>query len=578
MRALGLGGRLATWRLWVLGAGFATCAAMVLARLVLYQVLEFERFQLLAENTQVLERQINPKRGALLDANGRPLAISVMYDNLYVYGPYVRDPDKTATALAPLLEMSPSEILAKIDRDKKVKVLLKERLPAPVSARVEALGLPGLELVPTPYRNYPEGSIAAQLLGFVGVDGHGLAGLELSYDEELFGQPGRLVSAHDSTGQEIALARREYQPARDGADLVLTIDRYLQRVAERELQQAVVANKATGGHILIMDPTTGALLAAASWPTYSLTEPLRPEQQALMKPTIVTNVYEPGSVMKIVTLAAGLEEGVITPDTTMVDNGSVIVDGVRISNWDYNGHGPITMRQMLVYSSNVGSTFVSTRLGPERFYKYFELFGFGQLSGVRLPGEVPGSYRTPDDPHWTRVDLATNSFGQGVAVTPLQMLSAVAAIANDGVLMRPMLVKEVRHGDEVEPIAPEAVRRVVSSQTAAQVTDIMVSVMEQPGLQPHRVPGYVLAGKTGTADFPTTTGYEKNRTYASHVGFGPAQHPRWVMLVRIDAPEALYGGVAAAPVFKRMAEELMTYLRIPPTEPRPTPRATPGGR
>lgn len=572
------GKRLTSWRLWVLAVGFATCAAVVLARLVSYQVVEFARFQALAEHTQVLERQINPKRGALLDANGRPLAISVMYDNLYVYGPHVRDPGQTAAALAPLLEMSPSEILLKIDRDKKVKVLLKERLPAPVSARIESLGLPGLELVPTPYRNYPEGSIAPQLLGFVGVDGRGLAGLELSYDEELYGQPGRLVSAHDTAGQEIAMARREYQPARDGADLVLTIDRYLQRVAERELAQAVAANKAIGGHILIMEPSTGALLAAASWPTYSLTEPLRPDQQALMKPTIVTNVYEPGSVMKVVTLAAGLEEGVITPDTTTVDGGSVIIDGVRISNWDFNGHGTITMRQMLVYSSNVGSAFVSRQLGPERFYKFLDLFGFGQLTGVRLPGEVPGSYRTPDDTGWTRVDLATNSFGQGVAVTPLQMLTAIAAIANDGVLMRPMLVKELRRGDEVVPIAPEAVRRVVSSQTAAQVTDIMVSVMEQPGLKPNGVPGYVLAGKTGTADFPTATGYERNRTYASHVGFGPAQHPRWVMLVRLDAPEALYGGAVAAPVFKRMAEELMTYLRIPPTEPRPTPRATPGAR
>ena len=574
----GAGARIAAWRLWVLAAGFATCAAVVLARLVNYQVLEFDRFHTLAENAQMLERQINPKRGALLDTNGRPLAISVMYDNLYVYGPYVRDPAKTAAALAPLLEMPEREILAKIDREKKVKVLLKERLPAPVSARVESLGLPGLELVPTPYRNYPEGSIAPQILGFVGVDGHGLAGLELSYDEELFGQPGRLVSAHDTTGQEIAVARREYQPARDGVDLVLTLDRYLQRVAERELQQAVVANKATGGHILVMDPSTGALLVAASWPTYSLTEPLRPEQQSLMKSTIVTDVYEPGSVMKVVTLAAGLEEGVVTPDTTTQDPGSVIIDGVRISNWDYNGHGTITMRQMLIYSSNVGSSFLSGRLGPERFYKYIDLFGFGQLTGVRLPGEVPGSYRTPEDPTWRRIDLATNSFGQGIAVTPLQMPTAVAAIANDGILMRPMLVKEMRRGDEVIPVAPEAVRRVVSSHTAEQMTDVMISVMEQPGLKPNGVPGYVLAGKTGTADFPTANGYEKNRTYASHIGFGPAQSPRWVMLVRIDAPEALYGGAVAAPVFKRMAEELMTHLRIPPTEPRPTPRPAPGGR
>lgn len=359
---------------------------------------------------------------------------------------------------------------------------------------------------------------------------------------------------------------------------MLTIDRYLQRVAERELQRAVAENKGIGGQLLIMDPSTGGLLAAASWPTYSLTESIRPDQQALMKPTIATNVYEPGSVMKIVTLAAALDEGVVTPETTTQDGGSVIIDGVRISNWDHNGHGTMTMRQMLIYSSNVGSSFVSGRLGPERFYKYIDLFGFGQLTGIRLPGEAEGSYRTPEDPSWRRIDLATNSFGQGIAVTPLQMLTAVASIANDGILMRPMLVKEMRRGDEVVPNSPGAVRRTVSSATAEQMTDIMISVMEQPGLKAQNVPGYVIAGKSGTADFPTTVGYLKDRTYASFIGFGPTQNPRWAMLVRIDAPEAMYGGAVAAPVFKRMAEELMTYLRIPPTEPRPTPRATTGTR
>lgn len=561
--------------MWVLAVAFATCAALIVTRLYNFQVLDHERFRGLADEEQIHDQVIYPKRGALLDAGRRPLAISVMYDNLYAYGPAIKDPNRVAGALAPLLEMPEREILGKLDPTRHQSVLIRGKLPAELSARVSALRLPGVYLQSTPYRNYPEGSIAAQLLGFVGVDANGLAGLELQLDEALTGEKGRLISARDTTGQEITAARRAYQAPRDGADVVLTIDRYLQRVAERELQAAVAQNKAIGGQILIMEPSTGALLAAASWPTYSLTEELRAEQQALIKPTIATDVYEPGSVMKLVTMSAGVEEGVVTPDTVVQDPGSVLIDGVRISNWDFSGHGTITMRQVLIFSSNVGSSFVSRRLGPDRFYKYFDLFGFGAHSDVQLPGEAEGSYRTPEDPAWRPIDLATNSFGQGVAVTPLQMITAVAALANDGVRMRPSLVRELRNGDEITPMAPEAVRRVVSSRTAEQMADMMVSVMQQPALQAHRIPGFVIAGKTGTADFPGEGGYQVNRTYASQVGFAPVTNPRWAMMVRIDAPEAMYGGTVAAPVFKRMAEELFTYLRIPPSEPQARPRATP---
>jgi cell division protein FtsI/penicillin-binding protein 2 len=566
MRTASRDARAPAWRVWVLAVAFATCAVLVVSRLYSFQIVDHERFRGLADDEQVQDQIIHPKRGALLDGGRRPLAISVMYDNLYAYAPAIKDPGRTAALLAPLVEMPEREVLAKFERESHTAILIRGRLPAELSARIAGLRLPGIYVQPTPYRNYPEGSIAAQVLGFVGMDARGLAGLELSYDEPLRGDPGRIVTARDTTGQEITAARLTYVAPRDGADVVLTLDRYLQRVAEHELQQAVQQNKAIGGQILVMEPSTGAILAAASWPTYSLLEELRPEQQGLVKPTIATDVYEPGSVMKLVTMSGGIEEGVVTPDSTVQDPGSVLVDGVRISNWDFSGHGTITMRQVLIFSSNVGSSFVSRRLGPERFYKYLDLFGFGQMTGVRLPGEAEGSYRTPEDAAWRPIDLATNSFGQGVAVTPLQMLTAAAAIANDGVLVRPMLVRELRRGDEVTPLAPESVRRVISSRTAEQMTDMMISVMQQPALQAHRIPGYVVAGKTGTADFPGEGGYQQNRTYASHIGFGPAQNPRWVMMVRIDAPEAMYGGTVAAPVFKRMAEELFTYLRIPPSD------------
>ena len=569
MRALSGDAIANTWRLWVLAIAFVACGSVVLARLYTFQVVEHERFRGMADDEQVHEQIIHPKRGAILDTGRRPLAISVMYDNLYAWGPAVKDPDRTAQALAPLLEMPEAEVRATLDPGRRIAALIRSRLPAELSARVQARiveqKLSGIYVQPTPQRNYPEGSIAPQVLGFVGADARGLAGLELSFDDELHGEAGRVVSARDTTGQEIFIAPRQEFLARDGADLVLTIDRYLQRVAERELVDAVQQNKAIGGKILIMDPSTGGILAAASWPTYNVTEPPRPEQAALQKPTIVTDVYEPGSVMKVVTMSAAIDEAAVTPETTVNDPGSVLIDGVRIQNWDGGGHGMITMRDVLIYSSNVGSSFVSRQLGPDRFYKYVDLFGFGQATGVGLPGEGEGSYRTPEDPTWKPIDLATNSFGQGVAVTPLQMLNAVAALANDGVLMRPMLVKELWRGDEVTPVAPEPIRRVVTSRTAQVMTDMMVSVWQQPALQQNRIAGYTIAAKTGTADFPSAQGYLQNRTYASQIGFGPIPNPRWAMLVRLDAPEGLYGGAVAAPVFKRMAEELFTHLRIPPT-------------
>jgi stage V sporulation protein D (sporulation-specific penicillin-binding protein) len=444
-------------------------------------------------------------------------------------------------------------------------VPLRSRLSSATAAQVESLRLPGVYLREQPARQYPEGSIAPQVLGFVGLDTKGLAGIEFSFEEELAGRPGVLQSERDTTGQEIAVGERVLVEPRHGADLVLTIDRVVQRLAERTLAEAVTANKASGGLILVMQPDTGALLAMASLPTYNLTdEPLyKPGQEALYKTVLVTNQYEPGSVMKVVTMAAGLEEKLVTPQSTVRDNGSVEVGGAVLRNWDHRANGVITMTQVLGYSSNVGAQHVSGLLGPERFYNYVEAFGFGKPTGIRLPGEAAGTVRTPADPAWGRIDLATNSFGQGIAVTPLQMLTAISAVANDGVLMRPQIVREIRRDGRAESVKPEPVRRVISSGTAATLSDMLAQVMQHPMLEPHQLPGYRFAGKTGTADFPTNLGYTSGKTYASIVAFGPLPGPRFSILIRVDAPAAIYGGVVAAPVLKKMSQDLVAYYRLP---------------
>ncbi len=557
------------WRLMTICTVFAGCALLLLYRTYHYQVVEYQRFQALASDEHRFEKQIVPRRGDILDRNGRPLAISVMYESLYAYPPSVKDPRSLASTLAPLIGEPPETVLAKLQSGSKAAVLLKQKLPADVSTKIANLKLPGVFLQREPFRGYPEGNIMAQVLGFVGKDFKGLAGLELSLDRELGGEPGLLEAERDTEGGQIAIGRRELVPPKDGSDAILTVDRYIQRMVERELADALKQYKARGGVIIVMDPKTGGILAMASEPTYDLTaeEVYDPKRKEIYKPTAVTDMYEPGSVMKIVTMAAGLEEKLVTPSTTFVCKGVAIINGVRIHNWDYGSHGTESMTQVLINSCNIGAQYVSGLLGADRFYRYVRDFGFGEPTGIDLMGESAGRVRTPADEGWSRIDLATNAYGQGIAVTPIQMVRTVAAIANDGVLVKPMIVKAFRQGDSLRDVPPVQVKRVISSETAKTLTDMMVHVVEDNSLKMSVVPGYKIAGKTGTADIPMGGVYNTNVTYASQVGFAPAYAPKFAMLVRIDGPEKQYGGLVASPVFKRIAEQLFAYMSIPPTEP-----------
>jgi cell division protein FtsI/penicillin-binding protein 2 len=572
----GAGRRAQLGRLHLLSAVFAGVLVLLGYRLFIIQFVEHERYAELARDERFQKHELPARRGALLDANGHPLAVSVLYDAVEIAGAEVRDPQLVAASLAPLLEMRQEDILAGIDQSSKVLKPIKRRLPSAVAAQVEQLKLRGIYLRQLPERMYPEGNIAAQVLGFTGQESNGLAGVEFSLDDLLAGTPGLVQSERDTDGKELALGQRHVlKEPQQGADLVLTIDRFVQRLAERTLAEAVASNKAIGGQILVMDPKTGAIIAMAAWPTYNLTDEdrLKPGQETVYKTVQVTNQYEPGSVMKPITIAAGLQEQLVSPTTTVNDNGRMEIGGATIQNWDQLANGSITMTEVLIRSSNVGTLQVSTMLGPDRFYRYLDAFGFGKPTGVDLPGEVPGTVRTPIDQGWSRVDLATNSFGQGVAVTTLQMLTALSAIANDGVLMKPKIVREIRRDGRAEPVAPEPVSRVISPETARTLTEMLIKVLDQPLLQQYKLPGYTFAGKTGTADFPTALGYGSGKTYASIFAFGPLPEPRFAMLVRLDAPEEVYGGRVATPVMKRLAEELVTYYRIPAGTPVPAPTA-----
>lgn len=558
-------------RLALICALFGGCVLVLTWRLYTFQVLDTTRYQQMADAERHAEIPIIPARGTLYDTNGSPLAVSVRYDSVYVLGSLVGSndrADRAAATLSPVLEVPAQDLRAAIDPRSGRPVVLKSGVPSAVAEQVQQLALPGVYLDKEPIRQYPEGSLAAQVLGFVGRDFSGLAGLELSYDQELAGTPGVIDTEKDTAGQEITLGRRLLTPPREGSDLVLTIDRFAQRVAERLLNQAVLDNKASGGLILVMEPGTGNILAAANNPTYNLTadEIYDPQQADRYKSKIVTDQYEPGSTLKTVVMSAAIDLGLVTPNTTMEDTGVAVVAGSVIHNWNGAANGTSTMTQILIHSSNVGMTWVSGVLGADNLYAYFNRYGFGQPTGLRLPGEVGGTVRTTTDPSWTRVDQATNAYGQGIAVTPIQLLQAVSVFAQDGHLVRPRLVRAIRGPDGLQDLAPEVERQVISPETAHTMLQMMIAVDEQPDLKPYRVAGYRVAVKTGTADTPTNVGYNTALTVGSLVALFPAEQPRFAVLIRLDGPERLYGGIVAAPVLKDLAQELLAYYRIPPSQ------------
>lgn len=563
----GLAGQL---RLACVCALFLGSTLVLIWRLYTFQVVEADYYQRLADQERHAQIPIVPTRGTLLDSNGNPLAVSVNFNSVYVLGSLVGGVDKAdklAQTLSGVLETPADQLRAKIDPTSQRPVVLKSGVPSAVAEQIKQLGLPGVYLDIEPRRQYPEGSLAAQILGFLGRDGSALGGLELSYADQLAGTPGVIDTEKDTAGQEIALGRRLITPPVQGADLVLTIDRYVQREAERLLNQAVIDNKASGGLILVMEPRTGNILAAANNPTFSLTadQIYNPDQADRYRAKIVTDQYEPGSTLKTLAMSAAIDTGTVTPNTMMQDTGVAVVAGTVIHNWNGAANGPSTMTDILIHSANVGMVWVSGKLGPDLLYDYYARYGLGQPTGLRLPGEVAGTVRTNRDPGWTRVDQATNAYGQGIAVTPVQLLQAVAVFANDGQLVRPRLVREIRGPDGVQDPPPDVERQVISADTAHTMLKMLVAVHEQPDLKPYRVPGYHIAAKTGTADTPTNVGYNTALTVGSLVALFPAEAPRFAVLIRLDGPEKLYGGIVAAPVLKDLAQELLSYYRVPPS-------------
>jgi cell division protein FtsI/penicillin-binding protein 2 len=432
---------------------------------------------------------------------------------------------------------------------------------------IDSWGLVGLQLDPQARRVYPEGDTAAHVLGFVNSNGNGFYGVEGYYDNLLKGKAGVQVGEKNPFGKMIPLGIGHFVPPVAGGTVYLTIDRSVQSLIEQELEKAVVGYGAQRGSVVVLQPKTGAVLGMASYPAYNPNNYSQSDENLFFDP-VVSEQYEPGSVFKIITMAAGLDAGVVTPETIIYDGGSMEVGGRVIYNWDRQGHGNVNMTEVLAQSLNVGAAQVAAALGKDRFYTYVKRFGFGRLTEIDLGSEGPGTLKTPQDANWYQSDLGTNSFGQGIAVTPMQITAAVAAIANDGLLMKPHVVQRVVNGERDVEVPSTPVRWAVTAETAHTLTGMLVEALKKADSQAI-VPGYKIAGKTGTAEIPVPGGYHPTLTLASFVGFLPADDPQIVVLVIIDRPtSSRWGSKTAAPTFRSIAQQLVVLLNIPPDDMR----------
>lgn len=434
---------------------------------------------------------------------------------------------------------------------------------------LEDRNLPGIVLEEQEVRTYPEKTLAAHVLGYVGYQEEGRVGrygVEGYFDDELAGDLGFLSSERDATGKYIGSASREFRPAQDGSDVILTIDRVVQSFIEEELKAGVEKYGAERGSILVMNPQTGAIVGMATYPTFDPNYYYAINEARVQLNPVVSDIFEPGSILKPLVMAAAIEEEKVQPDTTFVDSGPVNVAEYRIDTFDGKHFGKQTMTQVLEQSNNVGMVWVGQQLGAETLYDFFRRFGLGERTGVELEGETQN--QIPEPAAWDITTVATTSFGQGIALTPLQALNAINALANHGKLMQPHVVAEVRQANgETDVTTPQEVRQVVSPATAERLSAMMVSVIENGVATLARVPGYYLAGKTGTAQVPDERGkYSPDRKIISFVGYGPVEDPEFSILIKLDNPAGLsFASGTAAPMFRNLAEKLLKYYQIPPS-------------
>ncbi len=548
-------------RLYYLAAFFAFWFLVICIRLVALQVVEYGEFTQRAARQQQRSIDVSPVRGNIYDRNGNELAMTISVDSIFVVPSEIADIHSTSSILGRVLKSDTEEIENRM-RGSRTFAWVARKVDSSSSARVRALNLKGIYFHKESKRFYPKGELAAQVLGYVGLDDEGLGGIERQFDSKLTGKPGKMLISMDAKRRWFGREEKSPEP---GENVVLTLDEKIQYIAERELARAIAETHAEAGTIIVQNPHFGEILALANSPGFN-PNAFNTAGPALLKNRAVSDIYEPGSTFKIVTLAAALEEKLANPDEIVdCQMGSIVVNGRVIH--DHKPYGALTVSQVLENSSDVGAIKIALRLGEERFDRYIRAFGFGSQTGIELPGETRGL--TKPASRWSKVSIGAISMGQEIGVSPMQLISMVSTIANDGVSVPPRILAGTtlpRSTPQLIAFYPSVGRRVVSTMTAAEMKQMLEGVVLRGTGKKAILDGYSSAGKTGTAQKtdPATGRYSKSHYIASFTGFAPVNNPALSVLVVLDSPVGLHeGGSAAAPVFSRVMQQVLSYLNVP---------------
>ncbi|QQS15924.1 MAG: penicillin-binding protein 2 [Candidatus Moraniibacteriota bacterium] len=563
------------WRISALVLFVFGLSAVLIARLAMLQVVQHDSYVSRASAQQSVSHELPPERGEIFlsdQGDPYPVAVNRQYFLAYAVPGEVRDPMKAAHDLSVELNLDESILLEKFVKTHDPFEVLKHRLSDEEVDRVRSMRIEGIFLLPEIFRYYPGFDLASQTIGFVGMrDDHyeGRYGIEASFEESLKGEAGFVSSKRDASGRRISIGEKSFLEPESGANIVLTIERVVQYEIEKILKESMEAFQADGGTIVVMDPKTGSILGLASFPDFNPNEYAKTENVETFLNPAVSLAYEPGSVMKPITMAIGIEDGKVNAHTEYVDTGFVKEGGFVIKNAEGKVYGRSTMIQVLDESINTGVIFVERLVGNERFREYFTRFGFGAKTGIPLPAETAGNIRNLDNTNRS-TEFFTASFGQGVTVTPIQLVSAYAALANGGILMKPRIVdRQIFSDGRVEEVPPEEVRSVVSKETAREIGMMLRDVVVNGHGKRADVPGYLVVGKTGTAQVAKSDakGYEEGTNIGSFAGYAPLNDPRFTVLVKIDNPKNVeWAESSAAPTFQKVMKFLLESSNIEPTE------------
>jgi len=536
------------------------CLIISSAKLTFIQIFRSKHLANLAQKQHNYLIKLEPVRGAIYDQRLKSLAFNVTVSSLYANPRMMTDKaKKAAIKMLPSIINADREFIEKRLNKKKYFVWLARKLPAEIAKKVKRLKIKGLSFKKESKRYYPNQSLAAHIIGFAGTDNVGLEGIELKYNNFLKGEVGWSQILRDAKQREL-LIEKNYVAPTDGFNLILTIDETIQYLAERALEEAYQKHNAKGGSIIIMNPRTGEILALANRPTYDLSN-VRNSKEASRTNRAVSFMYEPGSVFKIVTAAAALEEGIAKEeDVFYCENGAY-----RVANHTLHDHRPhknLTFKEVFEKSSNIGVTKIAQKLGPDKIYEYAKKFRFGLPTGIDLKGEVRGILKPPSK--WSKTSIGAIPIGHEVTVTPLQLVCAISAIANNGVFMKPFVVKYIKDNNDqtIKSFEPEVLDQVISEETARRVTAILTGVVENGTGRRAKIDGVAVAGKTGTAQKVVNGTYSHGKFDASFIGFAPADDPKVAVVVVFDEPHPNhYGGTVSAPVFKKVVEDVLKYLK-----------------